>query len=152
MTECISVIISGFSLVVAVLALTISWRTARRQLQIEETRESDRKIREKKADLIAYIKRETIHRGTSSAEQYFLYLENKGLCEARNINLTIDGQKITEHRCFLKGTAEIRQLGPGATGEYLLSMPMDMSAPSETKITWEDDSSKERQWSTTLTR
>jgi hypothetical protein len=151
MTEWISVAISGFSLVVAIFALTISWRTARRQLQIEEIRESDRKIREKKADLIAYIKRETIHRGTRSAEQYFLNLENKGLCEARNINLMVEGQKITEHRCFLKGTAEIRQLGPGSKGRYLLNMTMDVRAPSEAKISWEDDSGKEGQYRTTLT-
>lgn len=151
MRNAISLIISALSLVIAIIALIVSWRTQKRQIQIQEARETDRITLKKKANLRVHIGRETLNRGMGSFEQYFLYIENKGLCDARNIELLVDGKRITEHGSFLKSTQEITHVGPESKCRYVLKMPIDTPVPSKAEITWEDDSGQPDKYSTTLT-
>ncbi|MCR3884872.1 MAG: hypothetical protein NUK54_10935, partial [Methanothrix sp.] len=73
-------------------ALAISWKTQKRQLEIEEKRESDRLNEMRKANLVAKL----VTRSEKSGD-YLLRIENRGSAEARDVRISLDGLPIQNH-------------------------------------------------------
>lgn len=153
MSQVITWIISGLSLVVAVIALIISWRTQKRQVEIEEAREQDRLTEKNKANLTAKFTKEESSRSRTSRiyRKCYLVVENKGLSEARNIKLVLDNKPVMEHPGILKTQDEVKEVGPKSNFHYELAVTGGPKVPSKVEITWEDDSGEPGEYSTTLT-
>jgi hypothetical protein len=137
----IAIVISGCSFLFAV------WKTnkiEKRQLEIEEAREKGRVAEQKSASLIAYFHLENKRRT--------LRIENKGKGEANNISVSLDGQPIEQHPCWIRNDHnKIKTLCGLGFGDYLLALTMDSPIPSEAEIHWDDDDKKDKVSRTTLT-
>ena len=146
-----SLIVSIIAVIISGIAVYISWRTQNRLVDIEEVREKDRLAEKKKANLTVRISRELLTRGTRSTTQHFLYIENSGNSEARDIKVNLDGKPLLEHPTILQNTEEITQVGPNSNFRYSLVLSMRGRPPSSIEISWEDDSGELGKYSTTLT-
>ena len=148
-----SLIVSIIAVIISGIAVYISWRTQKRLVDIEDAREKDRLAEKKKANLTANIEKEVLisRNGRKQTNQHFLYIENSGNSEARNIKVNLDGKPLLEHSTILKNTEEITQVGPNSDFRYLLVLSMQGRPPSSIEITWEDDSGEPGKYSTTLT-
>ena len=154
-----SLIISIIAAVISAIAIGVSiWTHGRshklqtRIVALEEAREKDRLAEKQKANLTARISRELLTRGTRSATQHFLYIENSGNSEARNIKVNLDGKPLLEHPTIMNDTEEIHQVGPNSDFRYLLVLSsMRGRPPSSIEISWEDDSGELGKYNTTLT-
>ncbi len=155
-----SLIISIIAAVISAIAIGVSIWTHNRNhklqariVALEEAREKDRLAEKKKANLTANIEKEVLisRNGRKQTNQHFLYIENSGNSEARNIKVNLDGKPLLEHSTILKNTEEITQVGPNSDFRYLLVLSMQGRPPSSIEITWEDDSGEPGKYSTTLT-
>lgn len=146
-----SLIVSILAVVISGIAVYISRRTQNRLVDIEDAREKDRLTEKQKANLTARISREPLTRGTRSATQYFLYIENSGSSEARDIKINLDGKPLLAHSSILENTEEVTQVGPNSYFRYLLVLSSKGRSPSNIEVTWEDDSGEPGKYSTTLT-
>jgi len=144
-------IFSLLALVVSVVALIISRKNQKRLVEIEEARERDRLRLMRKAHLTAEIVQELLTRGQRTAYQHSLRVHNTGNAEARDIAILLDGKPLLEHPTILKGTNEIRQLGPRSHFRYRLVLSMQARPPSEVVITWSDNSGETGSYRTALT-
>lgn len=138
--------IAAVSLVLAVIALIRSSRAQSRALAIEEERELDRKVRAKRAQLVARI----VKRGERDA--YWLEIENTGDAEARSLSFVL-GELTPETHPALRMRPEdlVRQIGPHSKVAQLLILTFGEHPPYEFRATWEDDSGEPREYRTTLT-
>lgn len=143
--------VSIVSIGVSIWALVISHRTQRRSLEIEEARETDRLHLQKRARLVAGIRKDIVSRGRRSGEQHMLLVENTGEAEAREIVLTMDGQSVLEHPAIYRGQNEVRQVGPQSSFRYILSLTTQVRPPFDVEMTWTDDSGMPGQYRTTVT-
>ena len=114
---------------------------------IEQSREDDRLAEQRNATLRAELVGEHNGRGSKS---YRLRITNHGRAEARNVDVTMDGKPIMEHRAVPRNLSEIRQVGPGAYFQYVLALSFSCSPPFEIEITWQDDSGTPGRFRTTL--
>lgn len=155
-----SLIISIFAAVISAIAIGVSIWTHNRNhklqariVALEEAREKDRLAEKKKANLTAKITKEELRRSSTSRIywQYHLVVENKGLSEARDIEIILAGKPILEHPAIPQGTDEITRVGPNSSIQYLLAPSMGNYPPFDIEITWEDDSGEVGEYSTTLT-
>ncbi len=78
---------------VAIFLAVRAERRASRALEIQQSRETDRKLAQKQADLIAEIR--WVPNGVFG--QYYLRIENIGKADAENFALTMDGLRFTDH-------------------------------------------------------
>jgi len=145
----IAIIISGGSLFFAVWSFKKSHRIEKSQLEIEEARESEKK----KAYLTARIIEEQTARRTGDRiyRKYYLLVENKGLAEARNIILLLEGKSVLESQVIHEAKEEIKQVGPQSLIKYELSNGYRSHLPLSIEITWEDDSDTPGRYNTMLT-
>lgn len=155
-----SLIISIIAAVISAIAIGVSIWTHNRNhklqnriVALEEAREKDRLAEKNKANLIAEITKEELRRsGTSRIyRKCYLQIENKGLSEARNIDLVLDNKSVMEHPGILKTQSEVKQVGSESSFRYELSVTGGQNIPSRVEITWEDDSDELGKYSTTLT-
>ncbi len=116
----------------------------KRLLEIEETRENDRKRATSKAQLRAVIEEHGNH-------NYRLVIENTGDSEARNITLKMDGKPINEHPSSLVGDHDISQIGSHSRATRLLGLTLTCSPPFDFEASWEDESREVGLYRTTLT-
>ncbi len=116
----------------------------KRLLEIEETRENDRKKAITKAQLRARIEDRGNH-------NYRLVVENTGNCEAQNIQLRMDGKPLNEHPAAVSGDSEISHIGPHSFATRLLGLTLKCSPPFDFEVTWEDESGQSGVYRTTLT-
>lgn len=161
MSRVITWIISGLSLVVAIIAICVSIWTHKRShklqariVALEEAREKDRLAEKQKANLTAHITKEEISRTRTSRiyTKYYLVIENKGLSEARNVELLLAGKPVLEHSAIQNSQKdEIRHIGAQSSIKYEFSNGFMRELPLKTEITWEDDSGEPGKYSTTLT-
>ena len=153
MSEVITWIISSLSLVVAAIALIISWRTQKRQINIEEAREKDRLAEKNKANLTAKIIKERLPRSGSIKidTNYYLQIENRGLSEARDIRIWLDGEQVSDHPAFVEGQKEIFVVGPQSHFQYHLAITSSRPRPSGIAIAWSDDSGEVGSYRNALT-
>jgi hypothetical protein len=135
--------ISLISAFVAAGAMYTSWKTQKRQVEIEEIRERDRQQEMRKADLVARL----VHNG----ERTLLVIENKGPAEAREILVLLNGRMLSEYQGFVRRQPEIRRVGPYSSFHYLMVLTMGMDLSFEINITWVDDSGEDGRYSTILT-
>lgn len=151
MTEYISLAITAVAVGVAIYFGIKSHRLRkenadlqRRLLDIEETREHERKKAASKGQLQAAI----VDYGQRN---YRLVVENTGDCEARNVELKMDGKLFDEHCAAVKGEGKIDYIGPHSHVTRLLGITMGCSPPFEFGISWEDDSREAGHYRTTVT-
>ena len=151
-----SLIISIIAAVISAIAIWVSIWTHNRNhklqtriVALEEAREKDRLAEKNKANLVARITKEESHRLSPSNIycQYHLVVENKGLSEARDIRIWLEGKQVSEHRTFVKGQKEIFIVGPQSQFKYHIVKPF----PSEIAIAWVDDSGEVGSYRNSLT-
>ncbi len=151
-----SLIISIIAAVISAIAIGVSVWTHNRnhKLQIrivalEEAREKDRLAEKQKANLTAKITKEELRRSSTSRIhwQYHLVVENKGLSEARDIRIWLDGKQVSDHPAFVKGQEEIFIVGPQSQFRYHIVAPF----PSGVAIAWADDSGETGSYRSSLT-
>lgn len=137
-------VVSLAAIVFSFIAWLKSRQIEKKQLEIEEAREKDRLAEKQKANLTAQIMRD--ERG-----RLILRIENKGLGEARDIRVWLDGKQISDHPVFVKGQKEIFVVGPQSYFQYLIAITSSCPCPSGIAITWADDSGEPGFYRTTLT-
>ena len=145
----IAILISGGSLWVAWISFKKSHSIEKRQLEIEEARESEKK----KANLTARITEQQTARRTGDRifHKYYLLVENKGLAEARNIVLLLKNSPVVESPVIQENQEEIKQVGSQSLFKYELANGHRSHLPLPIAITWEDDSGIRGGYNTTLT-
>ena len=136
-------ILSVISIGIAGIAIYTSWRTKKRQVEIEEIRERDRQKEMRKADLVARLKDDN--------GRDLLVIENKGPAEAREIAILLNGKPLSEYQGFVRDQTEIRKVGPYSSFHYLMALCFGMEISFEITITWNDDSGEPGLYQTTLT-
>ncbi len=147
----VAVVISALAVGVAIWTHVRSHRLQGRIVALEETREKDRLAEKQKAYLTARLEKEIVTRGTRSTDQYYLVVENKGLAQARSIDLKVDGRGVHEHPCFEDEILEASFLGPKSSFRYAISLTMGGPVPSRADIAWMDDSYEPGKYTTVLT-
>jgi len=143
----ISLGLSAVAIVVAMWTHCRSHKLQSRVVKMEETREKDRIVEQKKASLTARIVREP----GSRKMRDLLVIENLGPGEARNISAMLDGKPLLEHPAILQKERKLDKIGPRSEVRYLLVITMQTRPPFGIEITWEDDSGEPGKYSTTLT-
>ena len=113
-------------------------------LEIEETKERERKKATSKAQLRAGI----VDYGQRN---YRLVIENTGDCEARNVELRMDGKPFDEHQVAVSGDSKISHIGPHSHATRLLGLTLKCAPPFDFEASWEDDSEEAGHYQTTLT-
>jgi hypothetical protein len=160
MSSAVLITISISSLLVSIIAIGVSIWTHNRNhklqeriLFLEEERERDRKTEKGKANLTAKIEEEELpHSGASRIhKKYFLVIENKGLSEARNIELLLKDQAVLGNCLFQNVQREVNQIGPHSHFRYEFSNGFMRELPLSARITWHDDSGESGKYHTTLT-
>ncbi len=155
-----SLIISIIAAVISAIAIGVSIWTHNRNhklqtriVALEEAREKDRLAEKNKANLTAEITKEVLPRSGSIKidTNYYLQIENKGLGQARSIDLRLDGMTVHEHPCVVKPVEEKGFLGPSSSFHYLLVFSSKAHHPSRVDITWRDDSDEEGVYRSPLT-
>ena len=151
MTEYISLGIAAVAVGVAIYFGIKSHRLGkenadlqRRLLEIEESREHERKKATSKAQLQAGIVNYGQH-------NYRLVIENTGDCESRNVELKMDGKPFDEHQAAVKGDGKINHIGPHSHATKLLGLTLKCAPPFDFEASWEDDSGEAGHYQTTLT-
>jgi len=151
MTEYISLVISVVAVTVAIYFGIKTHRLGkenadlqRRLVKIEEAKEYERKKATSKAKLQAAI----VDYGQRN---HRLAIENTGDCEARNVEIKMDGQPFDEHQAAVSGEGKISRIGPHSQATRLLALTMGCAPPFECEISWEDDSNEVGHYQTTLT-
>ncbi len=136
-------VLSLVSIGIASAAMYTSWRTQKRQVEIEEIRERDRQRGMRKADLVARLK--------DDDGRDLLVIENKGPAEASEIVILLNGKPLSEYQGFVGGQPDIRRVGPYSSYHYLMALTMGMDLSFEITIAWVDDSGEAGRYLTTLT-
>ena len=151
--EIIALILSGCSLLVAAIALYVSWRNQMRIVSIEETREKDRQLEKTRAYLKAQIKEEERKVSGSIAihRTHYLVIENEGSGEAHDINLQLNNEAVCECDFVQQPSQEIRTVGPRSSFRYELQGHA-RHLPLEISIAWKDNSGEGGDYRTTLTQ
>ena len=116
----------------------------RRLLEIEQTKEHERKKVASKAQLQAAI----VDYGQRN---YRLVIENTGDCEARHIKLQMDGKPFDDHCAAVNGDGKVDRIGPRSYATRLLALTMKCAPPFQFEASWEDDSGDVGHYQTTLT-
>ncbi len=147
----VGIIIAMGSLVVAIIALRKSLHAQReanaaqrRIVEIEERREKERRLDALRAKLQAEFK----DLGDGSQR---LYLLNRGVAEARNVTVRLDGMLLEEHCAGVRGVSLPALIGPGAEVSCLLGISHQCAPPFQCEVRWDDDSGSDRVYRTTLT-
>lgn len=142
-------LLSITAIIVSILAFRKSLKTQNRLVDIEEAREKDRLAEKNKANLTAKITKEELRRSSTSRIhwQYHLVVENKGLSEARDIRIWLDGKQVSDHPAFVKDQEEIFIVGPQSQFKYHIVKPF----PSGIAIAWSDDSGEVSSYRSSLT-
>lgn len=143
----ISLGLSAVAIVVAMWTNCRSHKLQSRVVKMEETREKDRLIEQKKASLTARIVREPGGRNMRD----LLVIENLGSGEARNISAMLDGKPLLEHPAILQKERKLDEIGPRSAVKFLLFTADQLKPPNKITITWEDDSGQPGKYNTTLT-
>jgi hypothetical protein len=145
--------IAGCSLAVSVWAVINSNRAQKaanaaqkRIVEIEEQRETDRVQQSKQAKIIPTIKKRN-----GNTTSYHLYLKNEGDASARNICLMIDNKPLAEHQAFCSSDTMPESIGQHSEISFPLALSRACNPPFEIRVTWDDDSGKDRVFKTTLT-
>ncbi len=151
MTEYISLAISVVAIAVAIYFGIKTHRLGKenadlqgRLVKIEEAKEYERRKATSKARLQAAI----VDHGQRN---YRLVIENTGDCEARNVELKMDGEPFDEHQAAVNGDGKVSHIGPHSQATQLLALTLQCSPPFEFEASWEDDSGETGHYKTTLT-
>jgi hypothetical protein len=139
------------SLLVSALALWLGWRNQKRIINIEESRDRDRRVEGKKARLKAHIeeKERRVSGSIAIHRTHYLVVENEGSGEAYNINLQINGKSVPEC-AFIAKAPEVKQVGPRSPFSYELK-GFAQHLPLDVRISWKDNSGEDGSYSTMLT-
>jgi len=160
MSPAVAITISILSLLLSAIAIVVSiWTHGRghklqkRIVCLEEEREKDRQIEKGKAYLTAKIEKQELSRsGTSRIyRKYFLVIENKGLSEARNIELMLKDQGVLGNPLLHNVQQEVNYIGPQSSFRYEFSNGFMKELPLPVGISWQDDSCESGKYQTTLT-
>lgn len=140
-------ILSLIAVVVSVVACITSWRTQKRLVVVEESRERDRLKHARKAKLRAELVHE-LH-GRSSGEKLRIY--NDGDSEAREMVLILDGKPIREHPAVVDIESEVNRVSPHSHVQYLVALTRGTYPPWDLQVAWVDDSGESGTYRTTIT-
>jgi len=156
----VTTLLSLGALGVAIAAIVVSAKSSKRSnktqeglLKIEKDREQDRLYDRTKACLTAQIVAVPWTVINKTVMKVLLRIENKGLAEARDIRVILDGKSVMEYATFTENQEkkEITQVGPKSYFDYLLGYGTNTPKPASAEISWADDSGESGEYRTTLT-
>ncbi len=149
----LSLLLSASAIVFSIWTHDRSHKLQKRIVCLEEEREKDRQIEKRKAYLTAKIEKEELSRsGTSRIyRKYFLVIENKGLSEARNIELLLKDRAVPGNPLLQNVQQEVNHIGPQSSFRYEFSNGFMRELPLPVGIGWQDDSGESGKYQTTLT-
>ena len=149
----LSLLLSAIAILVSIWTHDRSHKLQNRIVCLEEEREKDRHIEKGKAYLTAKIEKEELSRsGTSRIyRKYFLVVENKGLSEARNIELLLKDQAVPGNPLLQNVQQEVNYIGPQSSFRYEFSNGFMRELPLPVGIAWQDVSGESGKYQTTLT-
>ena len=152
MTETwISVVVSIGSLMVAVFAIIMSYRTQNKHNDIQSRLlkiEEEKQVKLQKRDQMGELRAEIQKTGKNN---YRLRIRNSGQAAARNVAVCLDGKPFKEHCAAVSGSDIPERIGPGGEASCLLATNMTCAPPFNFKVTWDDDFEEHRLYETTLT-
>ena len=135
-----SLIVSIIAVIISGIAVYISWRTQKRQLEIEE----ERRAEEKAASLVAQF--------YFDGKRRTLRITNNGNGEARNIEVLLDDQPIERHTSWVRNQPNrITTLAGQGFGDYILTLKRSGPIPKLAEVHWEDDVKKDNVSKSSLT-
>jgi hypothetical protein len=145
-----NLVVSVISLIIAVLALIMSYRSQKKSnylqeqiTKIEVQREKERQQKARKASLRPRLQK-------SDNLSHRLFIINDGEAEARNIRVIIDGKPLEQHCAAIQMVKLPPNIGPGAEWSCLLAITMDCHPPFDIEIWWDDAHNKNRSYRTSL--
>jgi hypothetical protein len=165
------IIAAALSAAIAIGALVVSVRTARRQhrlharqtelqarqtelqerlVELETARERDRVRAARRAFVVASIERETRTHTRTPSTSLFLRLSNEGRAGAREIRVFVNGKPLVEDEMIIPGEPEITELGAGATARYFLLPTHNTPPVMNIRLTWVDNSGESGEWTSQL--
>jgi hypothetical protein len=125
-------VLAILSLAIAVLSLLYSNRLSRRMLAIEEHRDTQRRLHQQRAKLVASVS----HDGRNA---YRLVVRNNGESTATGIRIRLDDGDPCGHPAFpAQDLASI--IGPTTSVEYVLAPSFSHPLPKKIEVLWCDDS------------
>jgi hypothetical protein len=140
-----NVIVSSVTIFIAYLA----YRTSRQNLRIQQAREQEHIDAMKRA----ILKPELEHHWISGG--YHLIIHNKGLCEARNVEIVIDGYPLNKHPNRIRPNATLKPattIGAGMKIRLVFHGPLaSTEPPRQVFLKWQDDSGNNNEINTELT-
>jgi hypothetical protein len=147
----LSLAVAGASFVVSFLAWRKSNENQERLLGIEEPEQgqADPTIQERETFVCAEIEKEGIAGRDGTAQyQYWLLIHNKGLAEARDVKVSLDGKPLPQYPAISGSVKEITQIAPGISVPYCLMVsPESQQARTlYVKITWCDETGQPAIW------
>ncbi len=129
-------VISVGSIVVAIIALTISCKTQKQLLKIENRRERDRLYEKKKAYLRACGVKEMHEHGSC----FYIHIENISMAEARNLEIFYDeeGKRLWDHPALIRGAVkkEMKLIGPKSSIRYLADFNLKRNKDNLMNLMW----------------
>jgi len=140
----IALILSGISIVVAVVALIKSQRTQNQMLRIEQAREHDRQVEKRRAKITAKLEHLQKH------GRYELIIANSGASEARDVKVTLNEKPLSELNSIQPKVPRCLTIGAGSSFSCHWKTNETPNILAKLKITWSDDSGKPGFYHTTL--
>lgn len=144
LADIIALLLSGISIVVAIIAFIKSQQMQNKMLEIEKAREKDRQIEKQKANITARLQH------LQKSGRYELIIENNGVSEARDINVTLNGKLLSDFNDIQPSITNSTTIGPQSNVSYHWKTGHPNIPPFNLEITWSDDSKQTGIYHTTL--
>jgi hypothetical protein len=142
-TDVVAIALSLIALVVAIRANHKANKLQAEGLEIEKARENDRLLAARSAFLTAELVR--------FAHSASLVVTNNGRSPARDIQILVDRQPISEHPQIHDSDRPVGIIGPGASTKYLLITYDQMPTSYHVALKWRDESPTPGTWESQLT-
>lgn len=140
-------VLSLIAIVVSVAAWITSWKTQKRLVVIEESRDRDRLKQTRKARIRVELARE--HGEARVPERLRIY--NDGESDARDLTIKLAGKPVHEHPAVIVTGSEISQVGPRSYVQYMVALTHANFPPWDIEVTWSDDSGEPGFYKSTIT-
>lgn len=134
-------VVSGFALLLAYVSWTLSHKTERRMVEIEEARDREATRQAGKASVVAEM-------GRYNRTSHELAIQNIGAGTARNLRLELNGEPAS--RCIQGAQDTIDRLRPNEAVKFRFALTFSSPIPQTIKIQWEDDSGEEGLYESSL--
>lgn len=149
--ESVNIVVAFWAAVATIWGVWGQWRGVKLQerlAQLEESRELVRLASTKRAELVP----ENVHTIHNGKPRRALRITNRGLAEARDIQIVVDGTPLAPRHRISPWTEQIvSKLGSTMKADYLLSDSfLQYEEKFSVRLVWNDDSGESQAFETEL--